>query len=508
MRFVLPTALGAIFLAAQAAAQKPDARIQAFDRYAAQAAADWQAVGLAVAVVKDGRTIFAKGYGVRELGKPDPVDDQTLFAIGSTTKAMTAAALGMLVDEGKVRWDDPVTRHLPGFQLRDPFVTRELTIRDLLTHRAGLANADVLWYRTDLSPEEVLRRARFIPNGYSFRSGFIYQNIMYAAAGAVVAAASGMPWERFIETRILGPLGMTRTVTTLAKTRGVPNVAVPHDRVDGTVRPIDNAAVDAVASAGSIWSSVSDMAKWAAFMIDTGRVNGKALLRPDTWQEIFTPQNMVPPDGFYPTAALTRPHWTTYGFGWFQHDYQGRMVQFHTGSIDGMVAIIGLIPEERLGVYVLGNLDHVEVRHALMYRAFDTWLGTGTRDWSSEFRTLYAGLFAQGDSARARAERSRVAGTSPSLPLDAYVGGYADSLAGEVAVVREGDGLAVRQSSQLHAVLEHWHYDTFRARWDNPWQGTDLITFSLGTDGKVAGLTVGGVRLGRRPPVAGAPSRP
>lgn len=488
---------GLLLLANPAAAQTPDPKAAAFDAYAAQAVKDWGAVGLAVAVVKDGKTVFAKGYGVRELGRPDAADAQTLFAIGSTTKAMTAAAMGMLVDDGKVRLDDPVTKYLPGFQLSDPYVTREITVRDLLTHRAGLANADVLWYRSDNSPAEVLRRARFIPIAYSLRSGFIYQNVAYAAAGAVIAAASGMPWERFVETRIFQPLGMSRTVATLAATTGVPNVASPHQKVAGSVRVIQNAAVDPVASAGSVWSSVTDMAKWAAFMLDSGRVDGRRLLKPATWAELFKPQTMVPPGEFYPTQRLTKPHWMTYGLGWFQHDYQGRMVQFHTGSIDGMVAIIGLIPDERLGVYVLANLDHVEARHALMYRAFDTWLGTGSRDWSAELLSLYRGIDAQGDSAEASARQRRLPGTKPSLPLAAYAGTFADSLMGTVTVAVENGGLGLRQSSQLHAALEHWHLDTFEAKWDNAWQGSGSVTFEIGAGGTVDAIRFRGRRLGR-----------
>ncbi len=478
-------------------AQSPDPKVAAFDSYVSKAVADWGAVGLGVAVVKDGRTIFAKGYGVRELGQPGLVDADTRFAIGSTTKAITAAAIGMLVDEGKIGWDDPVTKYLPSFELSDPYVTRELTVRDLLTHRAGLANGDLLWYRTDNSPEEVLRRARFIPAAYSLRSSFIYQNVMYATAGAVVAAASGMPWERFVETRIFQPLGMSGTVPTLARTAGLPNVARPHQKVDGAVRVITNASVDPVAAAGSVWSSVADMARWATFMLDSGRVNGKPLLKAATWAELLKPQTLITQGEFYPSQRLTKPHWISYGLGWFQQDYQGRMVQFHTGSIDGMVAIIGLIPSERLGVYVLGNLDHVEVRHALMLRAFDTWVGAPPRDWSAELLTLYRGMESSGDSARARHARERVAGTAPTLPLAKYAGRYADSLVGMVEVKEADGGLNLSQGSQLRARLGHWHYDTFEAKWENAWQGTQLVTFTIGADGSVDGLRYGGRRLGR-----------
>ena len=468
------------------------------DAYAAQAVRDWNTVGLAISVVKDGRLVFAKGYGVRELGKPDPVDSATLFAIGSTTKAMTAAAIAMLVDEGKVRWDDPVTNYIPTFQLRDPWATREITIRDLLTHRAGLPNADYLWYGNTNSTAEILRRVRYIPPAYSPRSSFIYQNIMYAAAGQVIANVSGMSWEDFIRTRIFEPLRMQRTVALLSGTRSAPNVASPHDRVDDTLRVIENASVDPVAAAGSVWSSVADMSKWMRFILDSGRVDGTALLEPETFAELLKPQQPVPTDQFYPTARLTKPHWMTYGLGWFQQDYDGRAVSFHTGSIDGMIAIIGLIPDERLGVYVLANTDHAELRHALMLKVFDLWgpSRAKSRDWSAELRALYGQESARAVAAAKAAEARRVTGTKPSLPLDRYVGTYSDSLFGETTVTRAGNGLRLRIGS-MEGTLEHWQYDTFRLRWDRRWQGTALVTFVIDARGTPARIEMGQQRFSR-----------
>jgi len=469
----------------------------AFDAYTAKAVKDWEAVGLAVAVVKDGKVAFAKGYGVRELGKTATVDTNTRFSIGSTTKAMTAAALGILVDEGKVRWDDPVTRYLPSFQLSDPYVTRELTVRDLLTHRAGLPGTDMLWYQSDNTPEDVLRLIRYARPAYSFRSGWIYQNVMYAAAGAVVAAASGMSWEEFIRTRIFVPLDMRGSVPTLAGTTGQPNVASPHDRVKGAVQVIENASVDQVNAAGSIWSSVADMSKWMRVMIDSGRVNGKALLKPGTWNELLTPVYVMP-SGFYPSAQLTRPAFNTYALGWFQQDYAGRRLSFHTGSIDGMVAIIGIIPEERFGVFVLGNLDHVEIRHALLFKAIDTWLGTGTRDWSADLRNIYARMQAQGDSAQARMEARRIRDTKPTLPLEQYAGTYVDSLYGKAVVTYENGALRLRTSSKQAGSMAHWQYDSFRVNWDAAWRGSPMVTFVLGADGRPAEVRMGGGVLRRR----------
>jgi CubicO group peptidase (beta-lactamase class C family) len=468
-----------------------------FDAYTTQAFKDWGAVGLAVAVVKDGRVVFAKGYGVQELGKPAAVDTNTRFSIGSTTKAMTAAALGMLVDDGKVRWDDPVIKHLPWFQLYDPYVTREITVRDLLTHRAGLGSTDFLWYESDNTPEDVLRLVRYARPAYSFRSGWIYQNVMYAAAGAVVAAASGMSWEDFVRTRIFAPLDMRGSVPTLAGTRGQSNVASPHDKVKDKVQVIENASVDQVNAAGSIWSSVADMSKWMRFMIDSGRVNGKALLKPGTWNELLTPVYVMPA-GFYPSAQLTKPKFNTYALGWFQQDYAGRRLNYHTGSIDGMVALIGIIPEERFGVYVLGNLDHVEVRHALLYKAIDTWLGTGTRDWSADLRAIYGRMQAQGDSAQARMEARRIKDTKPSLPLEQYAGTYVDSLYGKAVVTYEDGALRVRTGSRRAGTMEHWQYDTFRVNWDAAWRGSPMVTFALGADGKPAEARMGGGVLRRK----------
>ena len=467
------------------------------DAYTAKAVADWKVPGLAIAVVKDGRIVFAKGYGVREVGKPAPVDTQTLFAIGSTTKAMTSASIGMLVDEGKLHWDDRVTKILPTFQLADPYVTRELTIRDLLTHRAGLGNADVLWYRADNAPDEVIRRVRFAEPAYSFRSSFIYQNIMYAVAGQVVAAAGGMPWEQFVRTRIFGAVGMPNSVPLLDSARRRSNVASPHYLIGDTVRVVSNASVDAVASAGAVWASVADMARWMRFVLDSGRVNGKRLLKPETYAEWLKPETMVTPAEFYPTARLTKPHWTTYAFGWFQEDYSGKMVDFHTGSIDGMVAIIGLMPDEHLGVYVLANLDHAEVRHALMYRVFDAYLGNPPRDWSGDLLKLYGGMRMAADSADRRAAERRIPDTHPSLALDRYAGTYGDSLVGDVVVSLEKGKLRLRASSSHAGTLEHWEYDTFRLHWDNVWEGAPFVTFTIGRDGAPSKIDFDGETLRR-----------
>lgn len=481
----------------QGRAQSP--AVEGLDAWLAEAVEAWDATGLAVAVIEDGRVVFAQGYGVRHAAQGGAVDEHTMFAIGSTTKAMTAAALGMLVDEGKLSWDDPVSRHLPWFRLKDPFLTHQLTVRDLLTHRAGMGNADHLWYERDVDTRTLLERFALAEPAYGLRASFIYQNVMYAAAGEVVAAVSGIPWADFVRTRIFEPLGMTRTVPLLSGTDGVPNVAHPHHRVEGRVVPIENASVDPVAAAGSVWSSVSDMAAWLRFLLAGGVApDGTRLLSEETVEELFRPQTLVPSAQFYPTQTLTRPNWTTYGLGWFQHDYRGAKVDFHTGSIDGMVAIAGLLRDRGVGVYVLANRDHVEIRHAILYHVLDAYLGGATKDWSSELRSLYDDLAARADSAEARLVAARVPGTAPSLPPEAYAGRYTHPLYGELIVTRDASGLlrADRGPGQPGR-LSHWHHDTFRLDWDARWRGWALCTFVLGADGRVAAVRMGSVELAR-----------
>jgi CubicO group peptidase (beta-lactamase class C family) len=491
-------ALPIIVAAASADAQRAGrpVALNDLDAYITRAVAEWRIPGLAISIVKDDSVVFAKGYGVRELGKTGAVDAGTRFAIGSTTKAMTAVALGMLVDEKKVRWDEPVITYLPGFRVGDPYVTRELTVRDLLTHRGGLGNADLLWASADYTAEEITRRVATLAPAYSLRSRFIYQNIMYAVAGDVIAAASGMPWAQFLRARIFEPLGMKATEATLAALDGQSNIATPHMDLGDTIRPVANRPVDAVGPAGSVWSSVGDMAKWARFILDSGRVGGKRLLSEATFREVLSPQ-VVAPREMYSTMTLVRPHFFTYGLGWFLHDYQGQAVAMHTGSIDGMSALIGLIPDRRLGVYVLANLDHAELRHALMYRVFDMYSGNAPRDWSKELLALYSGLERQADSARRDQIQRRVADTRPSLPLDRYAGTYTNQTYGNVVVSVRNDGLQFAFGRGRVGTLTHWHYDTFQAKWDDVRRDPSLVVFAPDGAGGVSSVRAFGITFTR-----------
>lgn len=473
-----------------------DKKIQEFEAYIIKGMKDWEIPGMAVTVVKDGKVLLAKGYGLRELGKPDPVNTQTLFACASTTKAMTAACMGMLVDEGKVSWDDPVYKHLPEFQLYDPYVTRELRIRDLFIHNSGVGNTDFLWSVMDIPTEEVLFNMRNVEPSYSLRSSFIYQNIFYVAAGEVIKKISGKPWNEFIRERLFQPLGMTRTVP-LLKDVADPNQTKPHYKIEGTITVIEHTSADQVGAAGSVWSCAEDISKWVRCMLDSSKYEGGRLLSAKTWTELFKPQTLVPATQFYPTAQLTKPNWTTYGLGWFQHDYKGKKVNFHTGSLAGAIAINAQLPEEKLGIYIFGNYDHAELRHALMYKAFDLFALGGTRDWSTEFLQLYKNIRAESDRKEKDFESKRIEGTKPTLSLDDYTGKYRSPLFGELIITREGDQLIAVANNFLKASFSHWHYDTFRGWFEKKWYGKVNMTYTLGPTGRIVSVQVAGMDFNR-----------
>ena len=499
--FVVALAVSASSLSAQANGHTN--AIRELDAYVERAVKDWNVPGLAIGIVYKGQLVFAKGYGVRDVGTKAAVDTQTIFAIASTTKAITAAALGMLVDEGKVEWDDPVTKYLPRFEMYDPWVTREVTVRDLITHRGGLPNADYLWTHGDNSRDEVIRRIRFIKPTYSFRDGYIYHNVMYTVAGAVIEAASGMTWDEFIKRRIFEPLGMTRSVTTLAEAKASGNRAEPHGRQSDTLRVSGNSFADGIGPAGSVWSSVADMSKWVKFLLDTGKVNGRPLLTRQTWAELFKPATIIPPwtSNSAPQLRMSKPHFRSYALGWFQQDYLGRQVDFHTGSLTGMIAINGLIREEGIGVYIMSNTSS-EIRHPLMFKVFDTFLGAPSRVWSGEMLAMQRADDAE-DDRRQNQQNQRVEGTKPSLALERYAGTFVDpdSLYPPVTITSENGALRYRLSSMQAGTLEHWQYDSFRIVWDDWWRGRSTISFTIMPNGSADRVTVGNFelrRLGRR----------
>lgn len=469
-----------------------DAPLQGFDDYVNKAIKDWDVPGVAIAVVKDDKIVFAKGYGVREIGKPDRVDERTIFAIGSSSKAFTAAAIAMLVDEGKLKWDDPATKYLPGFQLYDPVVTREMTVRDLLTHRIGLERGDALWYATDMNRDEILRRIRYLKPSSSMRSKFGYQNIMYLAAGQIVPSVTGKTWDDFLRERIFMPLGMNSTGTSISALKSANDVAAPHSKFDEQVTAIPYRMIDNIGPAGSINSNVVDMAQWVRLQLNNGTYQGKQLISLANINEMQSPQTIIRLEGsmktLYPEA-----HFLNYGMGWFLSDYRGRKMVEHGGSIDGMRGLVAMIPEEKIGVVILANLSGTTVSVPLAYRIFDAYLGAPQRDWSAEMVKNMNALLAQIKAAEAKQEAARVKDTKPSVALENYAGDYQNEMYGDTKVVMENGKLTLKRGAYFTGDLEHWHYDTFRIVWRDRQEGKGFINFRLNSQGKVETMNMEGL---------------
>ena len=468
------------------------ARIKEIDDYATKAGQDWKVPGFAVAIVKDDKVVFAKGYGVRELNKTDAVDSDTLFAIASNSKAFTAAALAILVDEGKLKWDDPVTKYLPWFQLYDPWVTREMTVRDLLCHRSGLAtfSGDLLWYESNYSREEIIRRLRFVKPTSSFRSCFGYQNILFVTAGEIIPVITGKTWDEFVRERFFLPLGMTRTITTHKQLLAATNVAAPHNELEGTLRVIRYGNVDNASSAGAIKSSVADMAQWIRLQLGRGTFAGKKIFSSDRSREMWTPNTIVGGISEQAEKFIPTTHFNLYGLGWGLNDYQGRKVVSHGGGLDGMVSRVALMPEENLGLVVLTNSE-TAVANIISNKIFDVFLGVAKRDWNAELLTRAKTNEEAQKAAQMKIEASRTPNTKPSLPLSAYAGTYGGNMFGDVRVVEEGGKLVVRfvPSPIFVGDLEHWHFDTFRIKWRDsvvyPFS-RGFVSFVLHNNGKVS----------------------
>jgi CubicO group peptidase (beta-lactamase class C family) len=463
------------------------------DTFIAKGLADWKIPGLSIVVVNDKGVVYEKGFGVREIGKPGKVDAHTMFGMMSTTKAMTALALAMLVDEGKLAWDDPIIKHLPGLRLPNAYLTEHVTVRDALRHTSGVQDADFLWAREDMSTKEVIRRLEYVPATAALRSDFIYNNVMYQVAGEVVAAVSGMRWEDFVAKRIMTPIGMSESASTMQRMRSgsSTNISIPHAEIDGAVRAIEDSSVDTVPAAGAAWSNAHDAGKWLAFLLAGGKANGKQLVSEANFKELFMPQVAVQREQFgYPTTKLTNSHFTAYGLGWFLQDYRGQFVAMHTGSMDGRTSIIGMLPDAKVGVYVFGNLDHAEFRHALMWKVLDLYSGAPARDWNGETLALYGGLKKEKRAKQEAEDVKRIAGTKPSHPLADYVGTYRHPTWGDATVTLDGDTLVLRfgTASEMTGRLAHWHYDTFRTRLGVGINGWDKFVFGMDSDGSIATL--------------------
>jgi CubicO group peptidase (beta-lactamase class C family) len=461
----------------QAKFHKPSA-LDNLDGYVEKAMTRWEVPGLAIAVVKDGELILARGYGVRALGDAAPVDAETVFPIASCTKAFTSAAIARLVDDGKLQWDDRIAKHLPAFQPSSPQLTSRVTIRHALTHRTGLPTANMLWRNGAFGSQEIIARLRWFEPVAAPGERFLYNNNLYLVVGQVVEQLSGGKWNDFLHNELFAPLGMKSTVAGSSALRGLNNVAEPHATDAGKLQRIARHCPHAIAPAGAIHSNVLDMAQWLMLHLEAGRSGGRQVLSAARMAEMHAaPQPIAaqaPGDAKIPRAPIG-----SYGLGWFFNDYAGRKVVEHSGTQTGFVSWIAMMPEARLGLVILANHHRTGLNSALRSWLFDALLGRPERDWSEAVRADYANGYQRLlREAKTQFEGKRPPAAPPPRPLSEYAGAYESELYGRLRVTAEAD-LLIQFGTRFLGGLEHWQQDVFRATFANPRIDDWLVTFTI-----------------------------
>jgi CubicO group peptidase (beta-lactamase class C family) len=470
------------------------------DAYIARSMKVFDVPGVAIAIVKDGKVVLAKGYGVRKLGDPTPVDENTLFGIGSNTKAFTSAALASLVDAGKIYWDDKVYERLKGFQMYDPYVSHEMTIRDLLTHRSGmgLGEGDLLfWPHTTYSRDDIIYRLRFMKPDSSFRSHYAYDNLMYIAAGQIIPAVTGKSWEDYIREKILQPLGMnTSNLSTNAFKLG-DDFASPHSEVDGKLQVVPFMDLDNAAPAGAINSSVAEMSKWIQLQLNHGKFPGRddRLFSERQSREMWTAQTLIPIGSEDSPLAVLRPKFSAYALGWGIRDYQGRKLVGHSGGVSGFVTRVMLVPEENLGILIFTNAEQDAAFESILFHVLDSYFGLPPKDWTTPFKAAVDAGELEAEKMMAESGKSRATNSKPSLPPEKYAGTYTDAWYGPITIRHSNGALVFSMDHTPKAVadLQHWQYDTFKAHWRDRTIEDAFVTFTLNPDGTIDHFTMAAV---------------
>jgi CubicO group peptidase (beta-lactamase class C family) len=464
---------------------------QKLDTYFEQMIKDWDVPGASIGIVKDGQLIFTGNYGIKEVGKNERPDEHTLYAIASNSKAFTSAIIGMLVQEGKLNWNDRVKDHLPYFSLfDDPWVSANVTIRDLLSHRVGLGtfSGDVIWYKNEGSAEDFIKRAGKVPQAFDFRSGYGYSNLMFVTAGEIIRIVTGKTWGENVQERFLKPLGMDRTITTAKDLNKKGNYTTAHGREEGKNFPIVFEDWETIGATGGVISSVHDVAKWMVFNLNNGILGQDTLLSRSTRNLVWTMHNVFPVD--HTVKNDLGRHFNGYGLGWTIGDFHGKMMVGHTGGYDGMITAVTLIPEENLGIVVLTN-GHQSPIMAATYYALDQFLGTGTKDWSPDLLMRTKQNQAH-DTRIADIKKTKVANTKTSIPPSLFSGSYRSDIYGLIEVKEENGKLLLyfEGAPRLSASLQHWHYDTYEIIWDekHAWFDFGTLQFILNNRLEVIGM--------------------
>ncbi|MFH1197210.1 MAG: serine hydrolase [bacterium] len=461
--------------------------IQKIDSIIAKAVVDFKLTGMSVGIIKNDSVVFEKGYGEKIYGKDEPVTSKTLFGIASLSKAFTAACIGILIDEGKLNWDDRVIDVLPGFQLYDRYVTREMRIKDLLTHRSGYDtfDGDLLWYGTNYDRKEVIRRFKFAKPKYSFRSEYGYSNIMFDIAGEVIEQISGKTWNEFVKERIFKPLEMTASTTSIKDFTTSTDLALPHlENV-----PMELINYDNCGPAAAINSSADELLTWLNMWLNKGELNGKRILSEETVNNILSSQTVIN------IGSVNNPggrHFVNAGMGWFLADYGGRLVVSHTGGLPGYLSRVTIIPEEKLGIVVLTNDDNM-LFNIVSSMIVDMYLGRELKDYFAIEKERLIKEKERNEKEKHERLASKIPGTKTTLDLKEYAGLYSDVSYGN-AEVTYADGeliLKLIPTERLFtSKMEHWHYHTFNIKFADPYLPEGFVTFTIDNKGKVSGFTI------------------
>lgn len=444
---------------------------------------EWKVPGLAIAIVKDNEIIFCEGFGFRDVEKGLKVTPETLFAIGSCTKAFTTIAMGILVEQGKLDWDKPVRNYLPTFKLYDSYATEHMTPRDLVTHRSGLPRHDFVWYGTSFTRQELVERLQYLEPTHELRAVFQYQNLMYMTAGYLVDQISERSWEEFVRQEIFNPLEMGGSNFSVVKSQETDDFALPYQEKDDDVKEIPFRNIDVVGPAGSVNSNVTDMAKWLLLHLNQGKCGKKQIISPVNLSQMHTPQIVIPQPLEYHEILHT-----SYGLGWGITAYRGHNRVEHGGGIDGFSALTTLLPQDKIGIVILTNMGGTPLPSIVASHVCDRLLGLDEVPWNERIRKKVDEAKEAAEKAKEKTSSERKTGTHSSHPLEDYVGDFEHSAYGIFSVDIKDDHLTATYNSLVFE-LQHYHYDIFETKSEEN-ELSALVSFFTDSKGNISSLSL------------------
>ena len=474
-----------LFINTQFAAEKKTQKVdlKGFDTFVTKTMEEWKVPGLGISIVKDGKVIFSKGFGFRDVKKGLKVTPKTLFAIGSCSKAFTAVTMGILVDEGKLDWDKPVREYLPSFKLKDPFATEGMTPRDLVCHRSGLPRHDLMWYGSSATRKELFDRLQYLEPNKDFRMTFQYQNLMFMTAGYMVGKVAGTTWEKFVQNHIFGPLGMNDSNFSVEDSKKAPDFALPYTEKEDKVIEIPFRNIDTVGPAGSINSNVIDMAGWLLLNLNKGKFGEKQIISEESLREIHSPQMISSKSYKYDESF-----YSTYGMGWGITAYRGHLMVSHGGGIDGFTASVNFMPRDNIGMVIFTNMGGTPLPGIVAYNAYDRLLGLDQIPWNKRIKDQRDKAKEEAEKAKKEKDKDRKLNTKPSHPLEDYAGDYEHPGYGVVSIKKEGDRLKGVFNS-ISFDVEHYHYDIFEMS-NEFFDMTEKVSFFTDNKGNISSLSV------------------